>query len=58
MSGHKKQKAIRQALCAVLSVLCILALAACGKTGEAQQGAASKDSISVQGAFILIRQTI
>ncbi len=53
MNGHKKQKVIRQGLCAVLSVLCILAFVACGKTGEAQQGAASRDSISVQGAFIL-----
>ena len=53
MNCSKNQKSIQRGLCIVLSVLCILTLAACGKTEGAQQNAASKDSINILGAFIL-----
>lgn len=53
MAYSKKRNSIRKGLCMALSVLFILVLTACGKTEETQQSAASKDSINVQGAFIL-----
>ena len=53
MDYSKKRSSIRKGLCMALSVLFILTLTACGKTGETQQSIASKDSINVQGAFIL-----
>lgn len=53
MAYFKKRNSIKKGLCTALSILFILALAACGKAEETQQSAASKDTINVQGTFIL-----